>query len=305
MANELIKTKAHDPNKNRTLFRAKIQTWAINVYLAYQLCKSRQKSPAFLCTCCHCADWPRLFLCSFMWFLMLSASCQLKVIRQVWNGGGMWTYMKHRRDTKQTACVSLHILVNIHQGAKQAPDLAIHDKLEITLRARRQICHADYTTWNCISPWPVSCLYRSQSFSIAVMYISRYCCTSSSVGLSIWGNSTGVPITTWTGTWVTKSAALSTESTALSHRVYSIKSHSLQHSVTESTALSHRIFSTEWRDSSTPASRLLVTARVQNTLAEMKQGSSHSQPVPCQQTLKNAEPYYSLSCMSSGICPGT
>ncbi len=114
--------------------------------------------------------------------------------------GGMWTYMKHRRDTKQTACVSLHILVNIHQGAKQAPDLAIHDKLEITLRARRQICHADYTTWNCISPWPVSCLYRSQSFSIAEMYISRYCWTSSSVGLSIWGNSTGVPITTWTGT---------------------------------------------------------------------------------------------------------
>jgi len=128
--------------------------------------------------------------------------------------------------------------VNIHQGAKQAPNLAIDEKPEITLRASCQICHADYTTWNCMSSWPVSCLYRSQSFSIAVMYISRYCCTSSSVGLSIWGNSTGVPMTTWTGTWVTKSAALS-------HRVYSIKSQRLQHWVTKSAALSHKVYSTE------------------------------------------------------------
>ena len=186
---------------------------------------------------------------------------------------------------KQTAHVSLHILVNIHQGAKQAPDLAIHDKLEITLRARRQICHADYTTWNCISSWPVSCLYRSQSFSIAVMYISRYCCTSSSVGLSIWGNSTGVPITTWTGTWATKSTALShrvysIESIALSHKVCSTESQSPQQWVTEPTALSHRFFSTEWRDSSMQASRLIVAAQLQDTPAEMKQGSSHKQPVP-------------------------
>ena len=43
---------------------------------------------------------------------------------------------------KQTACVSLHILVNIHQGAEQAPDLAVDDKPEITLRASRQLCHA-------------------------------------------------------------------------------------------------------------------------------------------------------------------